>query len=242
MNTVGKLIIAIVILVILYTLYTWYFKGNSSTTIISGPVVAEQTSQKDYGNKVSNILTSQYSFSIWIYITDWSYRIGEQKIIYSRKDGAGNVGPELVLGATDNTLTAIVDTDSGPTYCQVTQVPIQTWVNVILVLNQQALDVYIDGKLTRTCVLGGPANVQQAPGNGLWVCPPSTDTPGASTGGKGFDGYISSFRAFPYPLNPREAYEIYREGHVGVSMNIFNKYRVKLAFLKDNREMGSFEI
>ena len=248
MNIVGKLIIAIAILVILYTLYTWYFKGDASTTIISGPVVANTLPYKKNGYDLNNILTSQYSYSVWIYISDWSYRLGEQKIIFSRMDSNGRVGPELILGAVDNTITAMVDTNGGtasngtsaPTYCQVTQCPIQTWVNIIVVLNQQALDVYIDGKLTRTCILGGTASMD--PRSSMWVIPPSNFSGSTGGGQGGFDGFLSSFRAFPYPLNPRQAYEIYREGHVGVSMNLFNKYRVKLAFMKENQEMGSFEI
>jgi len=240
MKIVAKLILAIVILVIIYTLYQWYFSGKADTTIFTGPLEAESAYNTvgTLSTKISNILTSQYSYSIWIYIKDWSYKNGENKIIFSRKDGnnPARAGPEVYLGPTDNTLTVSVDYTGGRTDCQVTQVPIQAWVNIIVVLNNQALDVYIDGKLTRTCVLGGVPSI--AVGASAWVCPPN----GIAGGQPGFDGLVSSFRAFPYPLNPREAYEIYREGHVGVSMNIFNKYRIKLAFLKDNHEMGSFEI
>jgi hypothetical protein len=241
MKIVAKLILAIVILVIIYTLYQWYFSGKADTTLFTGPFPAELAYTKvgTLTNQISNILTSQYSYSIWVYIKDWSYKNGENKIIFSRKDGNGKAGPEVFLGPTDNTLTVSVDYTGGRTDCQVTQVPIQAWVNIIVVLNNQALDIYIDGKLTRTCVLGGVPSM--AIGASAWVCPPNSGGPGA-TGQPGYDGSVSSFRAFPYPLNPREAYEIYREGHVGVSMNIFNKYRIKLAFLKDNTEMGSFEI
>jgi len=249
MNIIVKLIIAIVILVILVTIWQWYFSGSSSTSIITGPIVAENVPVKDLGAAASNIGNSLYSYSVWIYVKDWSYRIGEPKVLFSRKDGNGYVGPELVLGSSENTITALVHSYQGNatptspgqttlTQCQVTQVPIQTWVNIIVVLNQQALDIYVDGKLTRTCVLPGVAamgGTSQAPG--LWVCPPLTN------GGQGgFDGYLANFRAFPYPLNPRQAYEIYREGHGGVEVSLFNKYRLKLAFLKGNREMGSLEI
>ena len=241
MKIVAKLILAIVILVIVYTLYQWYFSGKADTTLFTGPLTAE-TIVRIPASRTSNILTSQYSYSVWIYIKDWSYKNGSRKIIFSRKDGnnPARSGPEVSLGPTDNTLTVSVDYTGGRTDCQVTQVPIQAWVNIIVVLNNQALDVYIDGKLTRTCVLGGVPNI--APGAQVWVCPNNGGTSGGGDSQDGFDGWVSSFRAFPYPLNPREAYEIYREGHVGVSMNIFNKYRIKLAFLKDNRELGSFEI
>ena len=119
--------------------------------------------------------------------------------------------------------------------CDVANISLQKWVHVVIVLWNRTTDVYIDGKLTRTCVLGGPAAMQQD--NGLWVCPGM-----GQSNVRGFDGYLASFRAFPYPLNPRQAYEIYREGHGGVSVSLFNKYRLKLAFLKGNHEMGSFEI
>ena len=240
MNIIGKLIIAIVILVILYTLYQWYFSGSGSTTIITGPMAGENPTQKNLGDRVANIGSAHYSYSVWIYVKDWSYRFGEPKILFSRKDGVGQVGPQVVLGGDQNTVTAMVSQQGGPgvpafTECQVTQVPIQTWVNIIVVLNQQALDIYIDGKLTRTCVLQGTPSLDRDAG--LWVCPGM-----GQSNQRGFDGYLSSFRAFPYPLNPRQAYEIYREGHEGVSVSLFNKYRLKLAFLKGNHEMGSFEI
>jgi len=42
-------------------------------------------------------------------------------------------------------------------------------------------------------------------------------------------------------MNPRQAYEIYREGYSG-GLSFFDKYRLKLAFMKNNREVGSLEI
>ena len=42
--------------------------------------------------------------------------------------------------------------------------------------------------------------------------------------------------------NPQEAYNIYKSGKGGSIGNIFNKYRIKVAFLDDNVEKGSFEI
>ena len=232
MNIIGKVIIAIVVLIIVYYLYKWFFSGKADTTLFAGP----KSAQGQFAPlNVAGGDTSRYSFSIWINVVDWSYRIGEDKIIYSRKDNNGRVGPEVVLGATDNTLTVHVDTASGASACAINQVPIQTWVNIIVVLNNQALDVYLDGKLTRTCVLPGVANVSNTAQ--VYVCPGSN-----GGGGNGFDGYVSGFRFWPFPLNPREAYEIYREGYAGVKVNFFDKYRLKFAFLKDNVEMGSFEI
>jgi hypothetical protein len=189
------------------------------------------------GNSVATN-TQNYSFSIWVLVTDWSYKLGEEKVIYTRTDGS-QVGPEVAMGATDNTLTVSVSYAGGTQTCSVNQVPIQTWTNIIIVQNGKALDVYLDGKLTRTCVLPDPASLSSSNAN-LFVCPQTSSATG--NGEDGFAGYTSSFRYFPYPLNPREAYKIYREGYAGVNVGFWNKYRLKFAFLKDNQEMASFEL
>ena len=102
-------------------------------------------------------------------MTDWSYKLGEEKVIYTRTDGS-QYGPEVAMGATDNTLTVSVSYAGGVQTCSVNQVPIQTWTNIIVVQNGKALDVYLDGKLTRTCVLPDPASL----GEGCqFVCVPT---------------------------------------------------------------------
>jgi hypothetical protein len=51
------------------------------------------------------------------------------------------------------------------------------------------------------------------------------------------------FRYFDYALNPREAYNIYREGY-GDSLlgRFFNKYKVQLAIKNNNTVTHSFTI
>ena len=92
------------------------------------------------------------------------------------------------------------------------------------------MDVYIDGKLVRTCVLPGVAKV-------------NTNTDVTITPLGGFSGYTANFQFFPNATNPQEAYNIYKKGFGGSALgNLFNKYRIKFTFLVDNEEEGSFEI
>ena len=95
-----------------------------------------------------------------------------------------------------------------------------------------ALDCYLDGKLVRTCLMPG---VPKLSGAGSLVLTPN---------GKSFQGYTGNFQYFNRAINPREAYAIYKEGYGGSNWlsNLFNKYRIKLAFMKDNQEVNSFEI
>ena len=96
MKIVAKLILAIVILVIIYTLYQWYFSGKADTTLFTGPLPAENAYTKvgTLTNKISNILTSQYSYSIWVYIKDWSYKNGENKLFSREKTAMATPDPK----------------------------------------------------------------------------------------------------------------------------------------------------
>jgi len=116
--------------------------------------------------------------------------------------------------------------------CQIENVPLQAWTNLIMTLNGNALDCYLDGKLVRTCLMPG---VPKLSGASELVLTPD---------GKSFQGYTGNFQYFSRAVNPREAYAIYKEGYGGSNWlsNLFNKYRIKLAFMKDNQEVNSFEI
>ena len=91
----------------------------------------------------------------------------------------------------------------------------------------RTLDVYIDGKLVKTCMLGGVAKMD--PTAPLQLCPEG-----------GFSGFTSKLRYYARSVNPREAYEIYREGFSDSWGAVSNRYKVKLAFFKDNNEVNSF--
>jgi len=166
-------------------------------------------------------------------------------VIFSRKAKNGVPAPVVSLGATLNNVEVDLGTYASNTasgdmsgvvttqtdQCTLENIPIQAWANVLVTLNNRALDLYLDGKLVRTCVLPGVPKMSS--GEPLVIAPE-----------KGFEGYISNFQYFSRAVNPREAYAIYREGPGGSNWftNLINKYRIKIAFMKNNREVNSFEI
>ena len=53
----------------------------------------------------------------------------------------------------------------------------------------------------------------------------------------GFSGYISQLRYFSRSVNPREAYDLYKQGNgEGLLSGLMNKYKIKLSFIIDNDE------
>ena len=117
--------------------------------------------------------------------------------------------------------------------CVIRNFPLQKWVNLIISLNGRTLDVYLDGKLVRTCILEG-------------VAKPLPDSNIRITPNGGFSGWTSNLQYWSNPLNPQEAYNVYKNGYGGSTLgsiaSFFEKYKIKVAYLVNNTEEGSFSI
>ena len=91
-------------------------------------------------------------------------------------------------------------------------------------------------KLVKTCILNG--NIALKGDSPVDICPNN-----GSSSENGYDGYIAKVRYFSRTLNPREVYEIYKQGYSGSLFGtLLNKYRLRLSYIKDNQEVGALEI
>lgn len=234
-----RIVFAVVIIIILYYVITWLFRSSDSLTTLQNANL-KQTIMADTLRNNNN--TSNFAYSTWFYVDDWNYRFGDEKILLLRAETLNDVGFGIVLGAMKNNIEIGIECykqnletgtlNNAPLVhkCSVENFPLQKWVNLTVSVYGRSLDIYIDGKLVRTCVLPGVAKVN--PNANIMVTPFG-----------GFHGFTGNFKYFSNALNPQEAYNIYREGFGGSILgNLFNKYRVKIAFLEDNKEKGSFEI
>lgn len=237
MNT-KMIIIGVISVIVIYYLYQWIFGSPKETTLV--------TTQDARKLKVINASTlpssstSDYSYSIWFYINDWNYRFGESKVIFGRVDKNNDPSPSVTLAPSVNDLNVTMNVypnddttarGSNLFTCSIKDVPLQKWTNLILSLNNRAMDLYLDGKLVKTCIMPGVPKMN--PNANVIVSPDG-----------GFSGFISNFKYIAYSVNPTEAYDIYKSGYGGNSMfsSILNKYRIKFAFLEDNKEVNSFEL
>ena len=228
-----KIVIGVVIIVLLYLLYLYFF-GNSSAVLV-GIHDTSQEVQISSGS-IAPGPTQNFTYSVWVYVSNWN--AGNEKIIFQRACGTSYC-PKMAFDPNMNNVTVTLATYPAQANsaaveatCQIENVPLQAWTNLIMTLNGNALDCYLDGKLVRTCLMPG---VPKLSGAGALVLTPN---------GKSFQGYTGNFQYFNRAVNPREAYAIYKEGYGGSNWlsNLFNKYRIKLAFMKDNQEVNSFEI
>ena len=142
---------------------------------------------------LSAVSTGSYGMQWWMYVKDWNYGYGKEKPVVVRSDPmvAMIQNPRVVLHPTDNTLrisisvfpadnssasnepAAYGDSNSnGDVFiCEVPNIPLQSWFSVSLTVFDRNLDVYIDGKLVKSCFISGvpkPAtgNIQISPNGG----------------------------------------------------------------------------
>ena len=84
--------------------------------------------------------------------------------------------------------------------CDIESVDLQRWVNITTVLTGRNIDIYVDGKLSRSCLLDGLFKVDG-------------DTPTLKLGGPdGFGGIIGKTRAANFAYSPDRVYSYYQEG------------------------------
>lgn len=106
------------------------------------------------------------------------------------------------------------------TACDIDNIPLQSWVNVSITLWNRTLDVYLNGKLARSCVLPGIPLVDPTNLSLLHVGRGNT-----------FNGYISKLKYFNRAITASEAYDIYVNGPLPASYwysDIMNKIQVSL--------------
>lgn len=233
-----NIVLGIVGVVILYMLYRYFFVDNRDKTLVTYKDAKVQQSIST--GSLPSGSSINFTYSLWFYVNDWNYKYGEEKVIFEHLTSDNEPVPLVYFDSNTNNLNVTINTfntdgdassssNSTPSTCYIENVPLQKWTNLIVTLNGRALDLYLDGKLVRTCVLPGVPKVSD---NDILVTPNG-----------GYSGYISYFRYLSYAVNPTQAYNIYKEGYGGSALGgLLDKYRVKVSFLEDNKEVNSFEL
>lgn len=162
-----------------------------------------------------------YGMQWWMYVKDWNYGYGKKKSVVKRPDTTNGavMNPHISLHPTDNSLQVSVSvypaTEGGSGkaqpaaagsssssddvfVCDVPNIPLQTWFSVSVTVFGRNMDIYIDGKLVKSCFLSGvpkPAvgDIQLTPDGG-------------------FSGNICNFYHYPKMLTPSDAMAFWSAG------------------------------
>jgi hypothetical protein len=244
---IKNILLFVIIVVLVIVLIGYIRKDVSKLTGLTSATTMQQIAASDLGYAESSG-TSNFTYSIWFYVDNWNYRYGEPKVVFGRMasgTGTKQPCPSVMLGALQNnldiSLTVYPGVDVTPAdgnltnnylvhKCGIANIPIQRWVNLLISVYSRTLDVYLDGKLVRTCILPGVAKIDaNAP---LFITPSG-----------GFSGWTSKFQYWPDSSDPQKAWNIYKAGYGGSMLgNLFGKYSVKISVMEGDTEETSFTI
>ena len=149
----------------------------------------------------------EFTWSTWIFISGLAYKSGSLRHIFSK--GNGDVGddglmmpnnaPGLYLHPKKNSLVVVMNTyNSIDEEVVVDDIPLNKWLNVMIRVEGNILDVYVNGTIAVRHKLAGVA--KQNYGD-VWV-----------TANGGFDGELADLRYFDYALNTTEISAIVDNG------------------------------
>jgi hypothetical protein len=246
--------IAIVVLIIMLVKY--FLSDKNSLSTVQNGQNSSTISASSLATNSSGAPDSNFAYSVWFYVNDWNYRYGEPKVVFGRMGALSDASggsisgisgldpcPSVVLGAIENNVIVSLGcypgvneqptTPGGKTVihnCMVSNIPIQRWVNLTLSVYGRTMDLYIDGKLVRTCLLPGIANINN--NADIYVTPKG-----------GFNGWTSNLQYYPNSLNPQEAWNIYAKGYGGgLLSNLFGSYQVEVSLIQNGTTQSSVTI
>ena len=114
----------------------------------------------------------------------------------NKLDFSTRTGLFTASGSTNSALSDSTDSD----ICNIPELPMQRWVNISVAVNAKVVDVYVDGKLSRSCVLPSTFKVDSSGYEAILL------------GYGGFGGKISTTTMYDIALNPEMVYKNYMAG------------------------------
>lgn len=226
-NILTTLIIIVGAFFLVYLGFTFYNYlrrrgGKEEVSIFGGSVSSDQTPTPLDG-KTKKVIPAadvplgtsmQSGVQFWMFIADWDYKFGQEKSVLERvaPNNPATKNPAITLGASENTLHVKVSmygadssassTDLNGTgdvfTCSVENVPLQSWFSVSVTTFQRNIDIYINGRLVKSCVLPG-------------VPKPAYGDIILNNNG-GFSGSICNVHSHSSMISPEEAQSFFARG------------------------------
>lgn len=138
-----------------------------------------------------------FTTSFWIYIDGWNHKYGQEKIIMNKG------GFKVFLSGINNDITVEMPTynNNNSEFITYRNVPLQKWLNVVIVLENRYLDLWINGKLYHARYLKNLPLLDES--LDLLICP-----------NDGFHGWISRFHHWDHPITKNHIKYVFNQGPI----------------------------
>jgi hypothetical protein len=212
----------LILLTISINIIVYFFSPSSNQQLINGMINAstemivipqdpnDKTSKTIY-RSVNESQGLEFTWSVWIYINEISSNgLNNFYHVFSKGNyGLGenhlynfNNAPGLYLSNTTNSIYVVMDTYKTPsspeTGLEIPDIPLNKWVNVIIICKNNSLDVYINGIITKSEDLDG---IPKQNYGDVYVA-----------ANNGFNGYISNLWYYNYALGTLAIQNLVKKG------------------------------
>jgi Concanavalin A-like lectin/glucanases superfamily len=231
----SAIVLGVVLVVVSYIFYLYWKSRNlplvSSTTLnIANQDIIVPASLKPE--------SSRYTYSVWVNVNTWDNT--KEKPLFSRMAVAAPVNPYTpqvsvyfdrtapklyatispsVLPADGTVIPPMVITDSFP---------LQKWTHVLLSVDNNYVDMYLDGKLVKSVKL---SYIPTSPGPTTVPIRVGKTKEGNSVAS---DIFMSKFQLWSTPFSPQEAWNEYMKGNSSSMFGGLLAYGATLSLSKDN--------
>ncbi len=240
----GTITLAFVALLLLYILYTFFFVGSQ---LVSNPVELNTPSGelKFTADKLKNPSSTRYYYEAYIYIE--SNATGTNNVLFHRGEKfllALNGSSLRIYNSTTESDANTIGTinanygDNGGVYTNTNAAvstitntfPFQKWVQVVVSVDGNAVDVYLEGQLVKTL----SANFGTSS---------DLKTADLGAGNKVTVGKLKNFVYKPTVISPQEVYNSYmRQNSLAGMGGLFSKYGIDMSLLKNNESLFDIQL
>lgn len=91
-----------------------------------------------------------FSYSGWMLVKDFNMGYGKKRVIFKK----GDDGPGLYLDSTSNSLVVAIKTYGATETILIPNIPAMKWIHFAIVVDQTAVNIYINGTLRQHHTLG----------------------------------------------------------------------------------------
>ena len=227
------IILGVIVIFLLYFLYKNYIAKSA----VLNPLVKIDSKYVPISyNDLVKRDSYRYNYSLWVYVNSWTST--NIKTLLSRKQNTGSDSPAgadfiIYLDKTTPTLKCKLYNEvvsSSPTQNEsdiviTNNFPIQKWTHVIVSVDNQIIDLYLDGKLVLS--------------RKIEFIPKRSEGDIYLGDGKPNDTFLANVIRNPHPMDPQTAWNNYLSGN---GQNNNSNLNIKLAVLQDNIEQKKFTL
>jgi hypothetical protein len=215
--------LAILVILLFYILYTFFLMKSTELTTTAS------LSSSNPPIDITRPNGLRYAYGIWIYVNSWDSNT--DKTIFKRDSSIklffDSLKPELqceLYVNQDNVSVTITD-----------NFPLQKWVHVVISVDGQYLDAYLDGKLVKSSKMHV---------DGASPTVGSKDDKMLLGGTTTYDAQVSKFTHWTEPLDPQTVWSVYNKGNGQGSglTNSMSSYGVDFTILKDDVEQTKYRL